>query len=104
VTYDCPPFVADCRVRAATDLLTHTWDPVVLMALRYGARRRRELLAAIGGISDKALTQSLRRLVDNGLLIRVGDRPGVVYALSARGQSLVDGPMTALAEWAVENA
>ena len=104
MTYDCPPFVADCRVRAATDLLTHTWDPVVLMALRYGGRRRRELLADIGGISDKALTQSLRRLVDNGLLIRVGDRPAVVYALSGRGQSLVDGPMTALAEWAVENA
>ena len=66
MTYDCPPFVADCRVRAVTDLLTHTWDPVVLMALRYGGRRRRELLADIGGISDKALTQSLRRLMDNG--------------------------------------
>jgi len=99
---DCPPFVADCRVRAATDLLAHTWDPVVLMAMRYGGRRRRELLADIGGISDKALTESLRRLLANGLLDREGER-AVTYSLSARGQSLVDGPMTALAEWAVAN-
>ncbi|MEA2280186.1 MAG: hypothetical protein QOK21_793, partial [Solirubrobacteraceae bacterium] len=39
---DCQPFVADCSVRLATDLLAHTWDPVLLMALRGGRRRRIE--------------------------------------------------------------
>jgi DNA-binding HxlR family transcriptional regulator len=42
--------VADRRLRAAMDLFAHTWDPVVIAALRPGPRRRRELRAAIGGI------------------------------------------------------
>ncbi len=49
----CEELIADCRLRAATDLFAHTWDPVVLAALRPGPRRRRELRAAIGGMSDK---------------------------------------------------
>lgn len=55
--------VADCRLRAATDLLAHTWDPVILSALDTGPRRRTDLRTAIGGISDKALTEALRRLL-----------------------------------------
>jgi DNA-binding HxlR family transcriptional regulator len=91
---DCPPFVSDCHVRIATELIGHTWDPVVLMALRYQPRRRGELLAAIGGISDKVLADALRRLLANGL-VEHG------YALTPLGRSLVDGPLTALAEWGV---
>jgi DNA-binding HxlR family transcriptional regulator len=53
----CYELVADCRLRAATDLFAHTWDPVALAALRTGPRRRRELRAAIGGIRDKVLTR-----------------------------------------------
>jgi DNA-binding HxlR family transcriptional regulator len=105
VNEDCQTFVADCRVRVATDLLAHTWDPVVLMALRTGPRRRLELLGGIGGISDKVLSESLRRLSANGLVRRVevpSDR-GVSYALSDLGHSLAAGPMTALARWAVDN-
>lgn len=77
----CQPFVADCSVRLATELLAHTWDPVVLMALRAGPRRRVELLAGIGDISDKVLSEALRRLAVNALIRRIGsssDR-AVVY-------------------------
>src|SRR5690606_20683154 len=72
MTHDahCYELVADCRLRAATDLFAHMWDPVVLAALRTGPRRRRELRAAIGGISDKVLTDALRRLLANGLIER----------------------------------
>ena len=102
---DCQPFVADCRVRLATELLAHTWDPVVLMALRAGGRRRSELLDGIGDIADKVLAQSLRRLRSDGLVTRtavVGDR-AVTYELSALGRSLADGPMADLARWAVDH-
>ncbi|MEV5430014.1 helix-turn-helix domain-containing protein [Streptomyces sp. NPDC052701] len=102
----CHEWVADCRLRAATDLFTHTWDPVVLAALRLGPRRRRELLAAIGGISDKVLTDSLHRLLAGGLIerhARAEAPPRVDYALTGLGQSLVEGPMTALGRWAVEH-
>lgn len=98
--------VADCPLRAATDLFAHTWDPVVLSALRTGPCRRRELRAAIGGISDKVLTDTLRRLLANGLVVRRAHAeapPRVEYALSGLGSSLVEGPMTALGQWVSEH-
>ncbi|AUS77168.1 transcriptional regulator [Actinoalloteichus sp. AHMU CJ021] len=102
----CVELKADCRVRAATDLFTHRWDPVVLVALGEGAQRRRDLRWAIGGLSDKVLTESLRRLVRQGL---VGRRslpaapPHVEYRLTALGESLVRGPLRALARWIDEH-
>lgn len=104
VNTDCEPFVADCRVRLATDLIAHTWDPVVLMALRAGPRRRMELLSDIGGISDKVLAEALRRLTANGLITRRATRNrGTSYELSDLGASLADGPMATLARWAMEH-
>ncbi|GII66765.1 HxlR family transcriptional regulator [Sphaerisporangium krabiense] len=100
-------FVADCRLRIATDLFTHTWDPVVLATLALGPHRRRELRVAIGGISDKVLTQALHRLLANGLISRQAypeAPPRVEYALTELGQSLVDGPMNALARWTLDHA
>ncbi|WP_199484922.1 winged helix-turn-helix transcriptional regulator [Actinomadura craniellae] len=104
--HDCYELIADCRLRAVTDLFTHTWDPVVLAALHEGPRRRRELRAAIGGISDKALTEALRRLLASGL---VGRRayaeapPRVEYGLTGLGRSLVDGPIRELGRWTLEH-
>ena len=103
---DCQPFVTDCAVRLATDLLAHTWDPVVLMALRTGRRRRIDLLAGLTGVSDKVLSETLRRLVSNGLVTRITtttDRT-VAYELSELGGSLANGPLAALGHWAVEHA
>jgi DNA-binding HxlR family transcriptional regulator len=97
--------VVDCQLRAGTELFAHTWDPVVLLALRTGPRRRRELRAAIGGVSDKVLTEALHRLLANGLIERRAHAeapPRVEYGLTALGRSLVDGPMEALGRWTVE--
>ncbi|MGF1426297.1 winged helix-turn-helix transcriptional regulator [Kitasatospora sp. LaBMicrA B282] len=102
----CPPFAADCAVRLVADLIAHTWDPVVLMALRAGRRRRIDLLGGIAGVSDKVLTQTLRRLHANGLIVRVTtpvDR-SVAYELSELGGSLADGPLAALGQWAIDHA
>lgn len=99
----CSEAVADCRVRAATDLLLHTWNPVVLAALGPRPLRRGALRSAIGGISDKVLTETLHRLTGSGLVERRVAPVGraVDYALTPMGRSLVDGPMRALGEWAV---
>lgn len=94
--------IADCRLRGALDLFAHTWDPVVLAALRDGPCRRGALRAAIGGISDKALTETLRRLLARGLVVRQprpGAPPAVRYALTPLGTSLVAGPLESLADW-----
>ncbi len=103
---DCDELVADCRVRTGTDLLAHRWDPVALAALRPGPCRRAALRDAIGGISDKALTETLRRLRDAGLVERrayAEAPPRVEYGLTALGASLVDGPLAALGRWAAEH-
>jgi DNA-binding HxlR family transcriptional regulator len=102
----CYERVADCRLRATTDLFAHTWNPVVLAALRPGPLRRRELRAAIGGISDKALTEALHRLLAHGLVYRrayAEAPPRVEYGLTQLGESLVDGPMKALGTWTLEH-
>jgi DNA-binding HxlR family transcriptional regulator len=102
----CETFVADCRLRQATDLIAHTWDPLVLMALRGGTTRRRDLLGAIGGVSDKVLSQSLTRLTGNGLIARTtipADHRGVAYELTPTGLSLATGPLAELARWAADN-
>ncbi|MDA2804158.1 winged helix-turn-helix transcriptional regulator [Nocardiopsis suaedae] len=103
----CYDYVADCRVRAAFDLFGHTWDPIVLAALHEGPLRRRRLRSSVGGVSDKALTESLTRLLANGLIERRRFReapPRVEYGLTPLGKSLVDGPMRALADWIGEHA
>lgn len=102
----CEELVADCRLRAATDLFAHTWDPVVLAALGQKALRRSDLRAAIGGISDKVLTDALRRLLASGLISRrafAEAPPRVEYHLSGLGRSLVEGPMAALGRWTIEH-
>lgn len=107
----CVPFASDCHVRAAADLITHTWDPVILSALRGGQTRRSELLARVGGLSDKVLTESLRRLQNRGLITKAEAKaddagrttPGAVYELTPLGESFANGPLLHLATWAVEH-
>ncbi|MFF4416018.1 winged helix-turn-helix transcriptional regulator [Streptosporangium sp. NPDC001559] len=105
----CQTFVSDCQVRAAAELISHVWDPVVLSALRMGPTRRRELLTRITGASDKVLTQTLRRLQARGLVVRDGGADqasaptGAVYRLSALGESFANGPLAHLARWAADN-
>lgn len=104
--HDCEPLVADCMVRAATDVLAHSWDPVVLAALREGPQRRVELRHRIGGISDKALTEALDRLEARNLVDRTRYAeapPRVVCALTTLGRTFADGPLAALGRWAAEH-
>lgn len=95
-------FLADCRTRLAFDLVSHTWNPVVIWALKDGPGRPGELRARIGGISQKVLTETLRRLEFNGLVARQaydGSPPRVEYELTALGRSLL-GPIESFGAWA----
>ncbi|MEV6875396.1 helix-turn-helix domain-containing protein [Amycolatopsis sp. NPDC051128] len=91
-------FLADCRTRLAFDLVANTWNPVVVWALRDGPRRHGELRRAIGGISAKVLTETLRRLEFDGLIER---REGA-YALTPLGSSFL-GPIEGFGRWAAEH-
>lgn len=105
----CQTYVSDCHVRAATELINHTWDPVVLSALRRGPTRRNELLARMAGASDKVLTQALQRLQTRGLVTKARNAApasadnGAIYQLSPLGESFANGPLAQLAQWAADN-
>jgi DNA-binding HxlR family transcriptional regulator len=105
----CQTFASDCHVRAATELIKHTWDPVVLSALRQGPTRRKELLERIAGVSDKVLSQALQRLQTRGLITKLSNgkqapgTPSAVYHLSQLGESFANGPLAQLAQWAADN-
>ncbi|MEU1013166.1 helix-turn-helix domain-containing protein [Streptomyces sp. NPDC005890] len=98
-------FLADCRARLAFDLLANTWNSVVLWALKDGPLRPGVLRERIGGISQKVLTETLRRLEFNGLVERRsygGSPPRVEYGLTPLGRTLL-APIDAFGAWAFEH-
>ncbi len=101
VTTPTDPFLADCRARLAFDLLSHTWNAVVIWSLREGPLRPVDLRRRIGGISSKGLTETLRRLQTNGLVTRQahpGSPPRVEYGLTPLGRTLL-APIDAVGAW-----
>ncbi len=97
---------SDCLVRAATDVLSHRWDGVILAVLGSGAHRRFELRDAIGQVKDKPLTEALTRLTAANLIVRhhISDAtPRSAYELTQLGRTFHDGPLRALASWAQEH-
>lgn len=78
------------------------WSVLVIMQLRHGPRRFNELKRAIGSISQRMLTLTLRGLERDGLVTRSVTPtipPRVDYELTELGHSLRT-PVEALGEWA----
>ena len=77
--------------RRILDEITSKWTPLVVNCLCDGPMRFNALRRANEGITQKALTQCLRRLEANGLITRsvVSTAPvAVVYEISPLGRSL----------------
>jgi DNA-binding HxlR family transcriptional regulator len=95
-----PGFLADCPTRLTVEILSDKWAVLVLFALGRQPRRHGELIALIGGVSRKVLTQTLRRLQGYGLVDREAPSPRQVrYRLTDLGATLI-GPIEALTTWA----
>jgi DNA-binding HxlR family transcriptional regulator len=95
-------FLADCPALLAIELLASKWAVVTLFALTEGPLRHGELVELSGGISRKVLTQTLRRLQDNGLVERrayAEAPPRVEYGLTELGRTLEE-PIRMLTAWA----
>ena len=97
---------ADCR--AISDVLARVgdkWSVLVVTRLGGGPMRFNELRRAIGGISQRMLTLTLRGLERDGLVTRTvfpTIPPRVDYALTPLGRDLLQ-PVSALGEWATRN-
>jgi DNA-binding HxlR family transcriptional regulator len=78
------------------------WSVLIIIMLAEKTRRFSELKRAIGGVSQRMLTMSLRGLERDGLVKRTVFPvvpPRVEYELTPLGRSLV-GPVSALGDWA----
>ncbi|WP_433682430.1 winged helix-turn-helix transcriptional regulator [Nocardia sp. CA-119907] len=94
-------YEADCPARLGVDLFGNRWLTVIVYMLRDGPMRPGELRAAIGGISQKMLTQTLRRMESMTLIERrryAEAPPRVEYELTEAGRDLLT-PIYALGEW-----
>jgi DNA-binding HxlR family transcriptional regulator len=99
------PYVRGCPSRDVLDHIGSKWAVLVLGELgRHGACRFTRLRQELAGISEKMLTQTLRTLERDGLLMRTvyPEAPiRVEYELTPLGQTL-RGPLKALTEWSVQ--
>jgi DNA-binding HxlR family transcriptional regulator len=83
---------SDCPVEELLAFLGHRWNALILWHLQTGPKRHGELVESLAGVTSKVLTERLeglehRRLVSREII--AGFPRGVLYALSARGRSLV---------------
>ncbi|GAA2586779.1 MULTISPECIES: winged helix-turn-helix transcriptional regulator [Streptomyces] len=91
-------FHTDCPARDMVDHVTSRWGIWVLISLRGHDLRFYELRNSIQGISEKMLAQTLRALVQDGLVWREVEPttpPQVTYGLSEFGRD-VSEPLTDL--------
>jgi DNA-binding HxlR family transcriptional regulator len=92
-----------CPARELLDRIADKWTALTIGILADAAApvRFTELRRAIGGISQKMLTQTLRDLERDGLVVRVifpVIPPRVEYSLTPLGATL-DEPLRALSVW-----
>ncbi len=89
----------------AIELLANKWRITILHILRNGALRTREIQTAIPEVSPKVMTQTLRGMERDGLLVREVRASGkrhVEYRLTPMGTSLIP-PLQELCRWAKAN-
>jgi DNA-binding HxlR family transcriptional regulator len=94
----------DCLYRRVLELMESKWTVLVLHALDGGSQRYRQIEARIRDITQKMLTQTLRRLERDGLVRRIVHPtvpPAVEYELTDLGRSLMPH-IRGFRTWAVE--
>ena len=96
---------ATCPSRTVLHRIGARWTVFVVNALEDGPRRFTELKTHIQGITPKVLTETLRTLEEDGLVVRRAydvQPPRVDYELTDLGRSLL-GPLRAVRRWAEQH-
>ena len=104
-SWESDAFDPECPTRVILDRVGDKWTVLIIEILDDSPKRFGEIRQAIGGITPKVLTSTLRSLVADGLVTRqsFGEvPPRVEYSLTDLGRSL-QAPVTALRRWAERN-
>ena len=81
-----------CPVATTVSLIGSKWKILIIRDLRNRPWRFNELQRSLNGVSQKVLTDSLRQMMDDGLIIRKDYKtnpPRVEYSLSDLGKELL---------------
>jgi DNA-binding HxlR family transcriptional regulator len=103
IVYD--PMNAQCPTRQVLARIADKWSMLVVTALEPGTKRFSQLRREVDGITQKMLTQTLRGLERDGLVVRHAYPTvpvTVEYTLTPLGKSLGQAVDTIRA-WAIEN-
>lgn len=99
------PLSLSASHRELLDQVLDKWSLHVMSELCESPKRFNDLRRAIPQVSQKSLTNTLRRLERNGVIGRhiVSSRPiAIQYRITALGKSMRD-PIDAILQWAVDN-
>jgi DNA-binding HxlR family transcriptional regulator len=99
-------YSADCPTRIILDDVMSRWGSLVIVLLMERSYRFSELSYLIGGVSEKMLAQTLRRLESDGFVCRkvyATKPPKVEYSLSQLGCEL-GGHVHTLLHFVLKNA
>mgnify|MGYP001061946708 CR=1 FL=1 len=94
-------FSAECPSRVLFDQVSDKWSMMVLIVLEDGPVRFNAIKRRLEGVTQKALTQCLRKLERNGLLSRhvIPVSPiAVEYKITPLGRTLLQ-PFNAMHAW-----
>ena len=76
----------ECPVATTVSLIGSKWKLLILRDLLTGTKRFGQLKKSLPDISQKVLTESLKSMVDDGIVERVP--PRVEYSLTDLGESM----------------
>lgn len=81
----------ECPVATTVSLIGSKWKLLILRDLLTGTKRFGQLKKSLSDISQKVLTESLKSMVDDGIVERVAYSevpPRVEYSLTDLGESM----------------
>lgn len=102
----CPTYYIDHPGRLVLDQIADKWSILVIAVLCAGPQRFNALKRGLNGVTQKALTQTLRRLERLGLVERkvIPVSPlAVEYSITPLGESFKI-PLQALFQWSATHA
>ena len=97
--------VENCPSRLLLEQIADKWSVLIIAVLKREPLRFNEIRRRIEGITQKSLTQALRRLERNGIVSRTvlpGSPIAVEYEVTALGRTL-DKPFAALYAWTLNH-
>jgi DNA-binding HxlR family transcriptional regulator len=96
-------FSSNCPSRVLFDQIADKWSMMVLAVLDDGPHRFNVIKRRLEGVTQKALTQCLRRLERNGLISRhvISSPLAVQYEITPLGNTLQQ-PLRQLHAWTID--